>query len=405
MEVLSVLWIFLCWLAVFFLLLPPLLTILSVIKKENKQLHADDINDFACVITVYRNIAIAIPLINSLFKQDYPNFTIYLVADDADLEGFQINDPRLKVIKPKKKLGSKVKSMITAFENFERNHDVVAVFDPDNVAPPYFLFELNSYFNCGFSAVQGKRVAKNLNSIYACADATGEIYKNYIERYVPYILGSSATISGSGMAIDRKLFEDFLLSPQIQNPLKNNQVIAAEDKMLQNFLVSRGYRIPFARNANLFDEKVSSGDQVSRQRSRWLFSYFENLKNSSSLVLKGVLNLNWNQFLFGLLTIFPPLFIFVFSVVGLTAISFVFEREMAYILLISFLLFIGNIFLILKLDNAPKAIWKSIWGIPLFILKQVAALFSMGKAKKDFLETKHTETIDIEDLVNPKKGR
>jgi hypothetical protein len=37
--------------------------------------------------------------------------------------------------------------------------------------------------------------------------------------------------------------------------------------------------------------------------------------------------------------------------------------------------------------------------IPFFVLRQVMALFKMGKAKKSFLKTQHTELVFIDDIL------
>ena len=81
---------------------------------------------------------------------------------------------------------------------------------------PNFLAETNRYANAGYLAIQGQRTAKNLDTVYACADSIGEFYKNYVERLAPSLLGSSSVISGSGMAIERELYQSYLDSPEIQ---------------------------------------------------------------------------------------------------------------------------------------------------------------------------------------------
>ncbi|UII26854.1 hypothetical protein LVD15_00005 [Fulvivirga maritima] len=55
-------------------------------------------------------------------------------------------------------------------------------------------------------AVQGRRVAKNLDTFVASLDETGEKYHNDEDKYAPYKLGSSSNLSGSGMA-----FFDFII--------------------------------------------------------------------------------------------------------------------------------------------------------------------------------------------------
>ena len=126
------------------------------------------------------------------------------------------------------------------------------------------------------------------------------------------MLGSSTVISGSGMAVETDLYAAYLASPEIEQGKTQWKKMLQEDKILQNNLLYKDEKIVYAKNAIVFDEKVVSGEQVETQRSRWLFSYFQNLPNSSGLILKGLTRFSWNQFFFGLITIAPPLFILLF---------------------------------------------------------------------------------------------
>ena len=388
---------------IFFLLFPFVTIIFSILFRNKKSVgKIIKENDFACIITAYKNVAITQPLIDSLQKQDYKNYQIYLVADDCDLSEVDLSGTNTIILRPEKKLGSKVKSIIHAMNNFTRNHDALIIFDPDNVSHPNFLHEINRYFNLGYKAIQGKRIAKNLDNVYACLDATGEMYYNYTGKLVPYKIGSSANIAGSGMAIEVQAYKDYLNSKFIASNL--DKVIVAEDKVLQNVLISKGIRIAFAPDALVFDEKVSSGQQVQRQRTRWINSYFQNIVESSKLIFLGVKNFNINQLLFGLFTIYPPLFILVFSTIFLLVFDMFFSPDMMMFLMASMAIFVLNFMLVLYLSKAPKEIWKSLWGIPVFIYFQVSALLRMKKANKDFMHTQHTKFVTIDHLMKKKQA-
>ena len=54
-------------------------------------------------------------------------------------------------------------------------------------------------------------------------------------------------------------------------------------------------RIAYAPKALVYDEKVETGRAVEIQRSRWLFSYFQNVPNALRLLLGGLLGLDWNR--------------------------------------------------------------------------------------------------------------
>lgn len=387
-----------CTATMFYLVLPFITVIASLFVKEKAVSSSGRQRDFACIITAYQNISIALPLVDSLLKQSYSNYSIYLVADGCDVSGVSFSNPKVILLKPEQKLSSKVKSIMHAMRHFRRHHDAVVIFDPDNLATSDFLCILNNYMHAGFKAVQGQRTAKNLDTIYACADATGEIYKNYVERYAPYVLGSSPTIAGSGMAVDTALFTDYLNTEKISASLRSSEVIVAEDKILQNFLVDKGFQIAFARSAVLYDEKISTGSAVERQRSRWLYSYFENLPNTLSFIRKGLLSFNRNQLLFGLTTSSPPLFILLFGALLEAAVAFFYSNTLFLCLISGITIFGGNILLVLVLSHAPAEVWKSLWGLPLFICRQSLALLKMRQSKKDFMHTQHSKAVTLEEV-------
>ncbi len=396
----EILYVLLAGLVLFFLLFPFFTVLLSRFSKERINVKKEPTPyDFACIITAYKNSEITQPLVNSLLKQNHSNFHIYVVADNCEAVNYPIQDDRLSVFFPEEPLNLKAKSIIYAVERFVRQHEYTIIFDADNLAHPQFLETINQYANNGYKTIQGQRTAKNLDTVYACADSTGEFYKNYIERYVPYLLGSSSVISGSGMAVETELYKSYLYGEEIQKGQHLWKKMLQEDKILQNFLLRQDEKIVFAKNAIVYDEKVTQSAQVETQRSRWLYSYFQNLPNSSGLLLKGLLSLNWNKTFFGIITIAPPLFILLFLGVLLFGLGFFFNPFYALAMFVGLGIFSLNVLWTLYLSNVPKAIWSALWGIPLFIGKQITALFKMKDPNKNFKHSEHTVSVNIEDLV------
>ena len=207
------------------------------------------------------------------------------------------------------------------------------------------------------------------------------------------------TLSGSGMAVETKLYKAYLDSPEIQQGKEQWKKMLQEDKILQNFLLRKDEKIVFAKNAIVYDEKVTTADQVETQRSRWLYSYFQNLPNSSGLIVKGLTNFSWNQLLFGLITIAPPLFILLFSALFLLVSGLFINPYVSIWLFMGLGVFILNIFWSLYLSNVPNQIWSAIWGIPLFMWKQFTALFKMGNPNKNFKHSEHTKAVKIEEVL------
>lgn len=387
---------------VLFLLLPfgEVLCSLLLPKKKKETGHQTKSYDFGLIITAYKNVDISIPLVESLLQQSGQNFVVYLVADACHVDTFPIEDKRLVVLNPRPSLNLKVKSIIHAVDHFQRPHDFIGIFDADNLAHPDFLKEIQQLCNSGYQVVQGQRTAKNLNSLYACADATGEFYKNYIERYLPFRLGSSAVISGSGMVVEAGLYKAYLQSPEIQQGQQLYKRMLQEDKILQNFLLRQNIKIAYAWDAIVYDEKVTTADAVSTQRSRWLYSYFQNIPNVLGLFRRSFLNRSFNQFWFALITISPPLFILVFATILLAMAGLFIQPGLTLLLVISLGLFFGNILLTLYLSKVPPAIWRVIWGLPLFVWQQIKGLFKMFNPDKNFKPTEHQRAVKIDDLVN-----
>ena len=389
----------------FFLVFPFAKVLFSLLTRENIREDDDQLRqtDFGCIITAYKNAEITKPGVVSLLKQNYENFEIYVVADECDISNYELAHEKLTVFRPDPPLRLKAKSIIYAIEHFKRDHEYILVFDGDNLAHPDFLKIINRYANEGYRTIQGQRTAKNLDTMYACADATGEFYKNYVERYVPYLLGSSSVISGSGMAVESELYKAYLASPEIEQGKHKWKKMLQEDKILQNFLLRRKEKISYAWEAVVYDEKVTTAEQVETQRSRWLFSYFQNLPNSIGLLRRGIGNFNFNQLLFGLITVAPPLFILLFSSFAAMLLGIFIDPPLAWLMLIGLAIFVGNIFFVLYLSSVPKEVWKALWGIPLFVWNQVRALFKMGDPNKNFKHTEHSRSVTIDEVLKQNK--
>jgi len=403
MSFLIYIYLIISGLILFFLVFPFLTVFFSRFAKEKIPTPEKEKEyDFGCIITAYRNAEITKPLVHSLINQNYSNYHIYLVADNCDVSDYNIQGEKFTLLRPEPALNLKAKSIIHGMEKYVRKHEYTAVFDGDNLAHPDFLKTLNKYANGGYRSIQGQRTAKNVDSNYAAMDALGEFYKNYIERYATYLIGSSSVISGSGMAVETDLYTEYLNSPEIQQGKELWKKMLQEDKILQNFLLRRNEKIVYAWDAVCYDEKVTSGDGVETQRSRWLFSYFQNMPNSLGILRRAITNFSWNQLIFGIVTISPPLFILV-GIAGLMAILGLFIKPAMGIALIAGLaIFSLTVLWTIKLSDAPKEVWSAIWNLPSFILKQFTALLKMGNPNKNFKHTEHTKKVSIDEVMSKK---
>ena len=337
--------------------------------------------DYAIIVTAYEQTTLIPSVVYSLLKLNYSNFLIYVVADKCDISGLHFEDERVIILRPEQTLSSNTRSHFYAIERFKRPHERLTIIDSDNLVDPDYLLALNEYFDLGYKAVQGVRDAKNLDTLYAALDGARDVYYHFYDGKVLFNVGSSATLSGSGMAFTTSLYKECLGHLDITG--------AGFDKVLQKEIVIRGNRIAFSENAVVYDEKTSKSDQLVNQRARWINTWFRYFKFGFSLTAKGVLRLNWNQFLFGLILLRPPLFIFLLLGLFCLLLNLILNPFTALLWALGFIIFIGGFMMSLIMSNTDPKIYKSLWGIPKFIFYQVMSLMSVRSANKRSVATKH----------------
>ncbi|KQS32301.1 glycosyltransferase [Pedobacter sp. Leaf194] len=347
-------------------------------------------NDYAIIVTAYEQTVLLPAVVNSILSLNYSNYIVYVVADKCDISNLKFDDDRVVLLRPTETLASNTKSHFHAVSNFQRNHQYITIIDSDNLVDAEYLNELNIFFAQHYLGVQGVRRAKNLNTAYACLDEAGDIYYRFIDRKLLFDAGSSASLAGSGMAFTTSFYRECLEHLNIEG--------AGFDKVLQMEILNRGERIAFAEKAIVYDEKTSKSDQLVKQRARWINTWFKYAGKGLKLTLTGMLKLNWNQFLCGLIFSRPPLFI----IGGLTFLSIIadlmFMPEMLLFWLISLLSFFLVFFIALNYFKAPKIIYTSLMKVPVFIFLQMISLFKARKANKISTATVHYYDSNIDDI-------
>jgi cellulose synthase/poly-beta-1,6-N-acetylglucosamine synthase-like glycosyltransferase len=350
-------------------------------------------SDYGIIVTAYEQVDSLPPVIASLLRLNYSNYLIYIVADNCDITGLDFNDDRVILLRPEETLASNTRSHFYAIRNFKRDHERLTIIDSDNLVDPEYLHELDRLFAKHFLAVQGVREAKNLNTTYACLDAARDIYYHFYDGKVLFGIGSSATLAGSGMAFTTKLYRDSLENTDITG--------AGFDKVLQSIIVGRNLRIAFTDKAIVYDEKTTQSDQLVKQRSRWINTWFRYFKFGFTLLFKGIRNFSRNQFVFGLILLRPPLFIFlILSVFCLVANLFI-SMTAVLVWLIGVCTFVLGFYIALAKSDTDKRIWQSLINIPKFVFYQVLSLLKVRNANKHSVATTHyyhEETTENERL-------
>lgn len=387
MNIFELFWIIIQVLVGYHLVLPFVLFLVYKIKGINnfktvlKTIAVQ--NDYAIIVTAYEQTSLLHAVVDSILKVKHNNYLIYIVADNCDITNLNFNNDKVILLKPEAVLASNTGSHFYAIEHFKRPHNILTIIDSDNIVDENYLNELNVFFEKGYEAVQGIRAAKNLNSTYACLDAARDIYYHYYDGEVLFSLGSSATLAGSGMAFTTELYIKCLKHLDITG--------AGFDKVLQAQILKLDKRIAFAKNAIVYDEKTSKSDQLVNQRSRWLNTWFKYFGFGFNILGLGIKNLSINQFLFGLILLRPPLFMFILSAIIFGFINLFVFPVYSLVWLISMLIFGLSFYISLKSYPTDERIFRSLVNIPKFIYFQLISLMHARNANKRSVATKHNE--------------
>jgi cellulose synthase/poly-beta-1,6-N-acetylglucosamine synthase-like glycosyltransferase len=159
---------------------------------------------------------------------------------------------------------------------------------------------------------------------------------------------------------------------------------------LQAWLLNQNLRIAFNEKAVVYDEKTTHSDQLVKQRSRWLNTWFKYFKFGFNITFKGIKNQSVNQLLFGLVLLRPPLFIFLILSVLATLINIIFGLNY-WIWILGIICFVVSFFLSLNNSETDKRIYASLINIPKFIFFQILSLTKVKKANKISVATKHIQ--------------
>jgi cellulose synthase/poly-beta-1,6-N-acetylglucosamine synthase-like glycosyltransferase len=336
--------------------------------------------DYGIIVTAYEYTAQLPAVVGSLLQLNYERYHIYVVADNCDISNLHFPVDRVELLRPGQVLGSNTRSHFYAIRHFIRPHTHLTIIDSDNLTEPEYLNELNVYFDQGYQAVQGVREAKNLDTTYARLDAARDIYYHFYDGKVLFGAGSSATLAGSGMAFSTALYQKVLGHLDVTG--------AGFDKVLQEGIVSGGYRIAFADKAIVYDEKTTGSAQLVKQRARWINTWFKYFGYGFKILFKGVARFNLNQILFGLVLLRPPLFIFLLLSVFFMLVNLLIAPVMSLTWLVGLLVFVLGFYVSLKSSPTDPKIYQSLVNIPKFMFYQLTALVNARRANKISVATR-----------------
>lgn len=341
----------------------------------------------AVLIPAYKEDLIIRSSIQHMLKQDYPDhaYDVYLIADSFRPETLaQLHDLRVSVLEVSFDKSTKTKSLNAAFERITGKYDVALISDADNIPARDYLQWVNLAFTHGAKAVQGQRVAKNLDSSFAILDACSEAINNHIFRKGANAVGLSSSIIGSGMAFEY---------PLIRKALGEISAVGGFDKVLQLKIVKQGIRIHYLEQALVFDEKVDNPNAFKQQRSRWVSSQFIYLKQFLLPGFGQLLRGNFSYFNLAFINniIVPRAFLFILLPL-FAAVSFLAGTAWGLAATGLWLVFCATMLLSLPRKMYNRELGQALLRIPGAIGMMAANLLHIRKANKTFIHTVHSKT-------------
>ncbi len=350
---------------------------------------------FAVLIPGYKEDNVIIDVALKAIEQSYPSdlFEVIIIADSFKKETLEnLSKINVTVVEVSFEKSTKSKALNKAMQTIGDNYDIALILDADNIMDYHFIDKINNAFNNGYIAVQGHRVAKNINTSFALLDAISEEVNNHIFRKGHRVLGLSSALIGSGMAFEYKFFK---------NIMANVNAIGGFDKELELKLLKDKQKIEYVHEALVYDEKVQKTEVFANQRKRWLsaqFVYFGRyfFPGLFHLFAKG--NIDFFDKVYQMVS--PPRVILLglVSIITMSTVAmFYFWNNMLnnitffgmqYWLIVFGITFLAFTFSIPK-EFYNKKTLVAILTLPKAFFVMFLSLFKLGGANKKFIHTAH----------------
>ncbi|MDD3078998.1 MAG: glycosyltransferase family 2 protein [Paludibacter sp.] len=344
----------------------------------------------AVLIPGYKEDAVILEVVDEALKQSYAseNYDVVVIADSFQSDTLELlKKLPVKLIEVSFDKSTKSKALNKAMSQLPDIYDIAVILDADNLMAPDFLEKINKSFEKNIIAVQGHRVAKNLNNGLAVLDAVSEEINNHIFRKGHRALGLSSAIIGSGMAFRYDYFKTMM---------SDVKAIGGFDKEIELKMLSEKQKIEYLNEALVYDEKVHKAEAFTNQRRRWLSAqihYFQ--KDIGKAVTELIIHGNVDYFDKAMQFIQPPRIL----LLGISVLG------MVLFVLINYWLNIQPIYssawiiectlcILALLMSVPASYYdkKTFWALlelPKGMLLMLSSLLKIKGANKQFLHTQH----------------
>ncbi len=393
-----------------------ILSLFSIYIKRRRKIKNLE-RSFAILIPAHNEASVIKNTVESCKNLDYAKnkYDIFVVADNcSDNTGEIANCAGARVLEPESNSESGKAWVLEWFFgklfNMDKKYDSVLILDADNLIHPDFLKAINDKMNEGYEVVQGYLDSKNpfdsvitaFNSLeFWMTDRLGKLSRDNV--------GLSSQLGGTGFAVETGILEKFGWDPDC----------LAEDLEFTCKLCLNGYKVGWAHDARIYDEKPLTLKQSLRQRTRWMQGYADVFsKYFFKLMGQAVKQRSFIMADCAIYTLQPVIFIligirwggaFIFDLIkfiqsGSSTPIFSMNEETSFFgLLVIGIYLIQTVLvpIVLKMDG--KLNFRSIATYLLYPLYSatwvpVAFMGMINKDKKEWVHTEHTRAISHEEI-------
>jgi cellulose synthase/poly-beta-1,6-N-acetylglucosamine synthase-like glycosyltransferase len=228
---------------------------------------------FCVMIPAYKEDAVIISTTRRAMLQFYPKkyYDIVVIADQLQPATLAtLSEIGVKVIEVHFQQSTKVKALNEAFRALPHIYEYAVILDADNLMKRDFLRRMNNLIqNRQHKAIQGQRMPKNQENKLSFLDGLSEAINNHIYRQGATAAGLSASINGSGIAIQYDLLKEKLLTMDS---------IGGFDRELEVLMLRECVPVVYFKEAIVLDEKVTDIKTFQNQRRRWIASQYHYLR-------------------------------------------------------------------------------------------------------------------------------
>jgi cellulose synthase/poly-beta-1,6-N-acetylglucosamine synthase-like glycosyltransferase len=347
---------------------------------------------FLVLIPSYKEDEVIIESAKQALNQTYPKdkYVVMVIADSLQESTIaELISMPIKVLEVSFNQSTKAKSINAALSVLPNGFDYVLILDADNIMAPDFIEKVNASFvsTCA-EAVQGHRVAKNLNTNFAILDAISEEINNHIYRKGHRALGLSSGLIGSGMAFEYDYFKSVM---------STIHAVGGFDKELELKLLRDGARIEYVEDALVYDEKVEDQKVFQNQRKRWMSAQLHYFKK---YFLEGIWHLiirkNVNFFDKAFQLFLLPRVLLIGLVMVCTLASVICEFALGVLLnpganfwMAILFLNVAGLMMAIPDHYYNKRTLLAVLTLPKAIGLMVLALFKLRGANRKFIHTPH----------------